>query len=94
VPVFKALGWLLIRWGAKLAFKSDDDMRNLKHHVNLNTWIGSQSDSGGHTLSKINPMCDYDTQSVINVLRIPQDDNSIKNTLSKKIEYYEEKWKH
>lgn len=87
----RKLGWLLMRVGAKLAFVNDMDSQLFKGAINVNTWVGAQSESGGHLLGSIQPMCDYDTQSVINVLKLPKS-NEAQPAASEKDTYYSESW--
>ncbi len=53
-----------------MSLGSDINRDLFKDAINRNTTIGSHVDSGGHIRGEINPMCEYDTQSVINVLRL------------------------
>lgn len=64
-----SLGVKLMSWGAKLCLNSDEDKEKLKRQININTTIGSYADSGDYLRGFIQPMSDYDTQSVINVLK-------------------------
>ena len=91
------LGVKLMGLGAKLCLNSDEDKERFKQSINRNTTIGSLADSGDHLRGSIQPMNDYDTQSVINVLK---QELLIKDQLtfngadtSKKETYYKEVWK-
>lgn len=92
-----ALGVKLMSWGAKLCLNSFEDKEKFKQAINRNTTIGSYADSGDHLRGIINPMCDYDTDSVINVLK---QELLIEKQLafngantSEKETYYKEVWK-
>lgn len=92
----KKLGVRLMSWGAQLCLNSDEDKNNFKMAINGNTTIGSYADSGDHLRDHINPMCDYDTQSVVNVLKqelLLSGNNQVKHS-SVKLEYYKENWKN
>lgn len=83
-------------YGAKLCLNSVEDKEKFKDAINRNTTLGSHIESGDHLRGVISPMCDYDTQSVINTLKhellVNGDvDFSGENT-SKKIKYYKEEW--
>lgn len=91
------LGVKLMSWGAKLCLNSFEDKEKFKQAINRNTTIGSYADSGDHLRGVINPMCDYDTDSVINVLK---QELLIEKQLafngvntSEKETYYKESWK-
>lgn len=91
------LGVKLMSWGAKLCLNSFEDKEKFKQAINRNTTIGSYADSGDHLRGIINPMCDYDTDSVINVLK---QELLIEKQLafngvntSEKETYYKESWK-
>jgi len=91
------LGVKLMSWGAKLCLNSDEDKEKLKQAINRNTTIGSYADSGDYLRGHINPMCDYDTDSVVNVLK---QELLIEKQLafngvdtSEKETYYKESWK-
>lgn len=89
------IGVKLMSWGAKMCLNSGEDKEKLKMTVNGNTLLGSHTDSGGHLHSHIQPMCDYDTQSVVNVLKqqlLLSDDNQVKDSSQRK-EYYRDEWK-
>ena len=90
-----ALGVKLMSWGARLCLNSDDDKKRFKAAINGNTLLGSHADSGGHLHSHIQPMCDYDTQSVVNTLKqelLLSNNNQMKHPSERK-EYYKEEWK-
>lgn len=84
-------------WGAKLCFNSPEDKEKFKQEINRNTTIGSYADSGDHLRGTISPMCDYDTDSVINVLKqellIEKQFAFNDVDTSKKETYYNEVWK-
>lgn len=67
------LGIELMAIGADLYFTTDNDLghnnHKLKDAINRDTLLGSFADSCGYIHSNMEPMCQYDTQSVINVLR-------------------------
>ena len=91
------LGVKLMSWGAKLCLNSAEDKEKFKQAINRNTTIGSFADSGDHLRGQINPMCDYDTDSVVNVLK---QELLIEKQLafngyktSVKETYYKESWK-
>lgn len=83
-------------WGAKLCLNSDEDKEKFKDAINRNTTCGSHIDSGDHLRGAISPMCEYDTQSVINTLKhellINNDIAFSGEKTSKRIEYYKEEW--
>lgn len=91
-------GVKLMSWGSKLVFSSDENRDKFKDAINRNTLLGSFADSGGHLAGCIQPMCEYDTQSVINVLNqqlmfktaVAFDDI----VTTEKEEYYKENWKY
>lgn len=85
------LGITLMRWGAKLFFTEDASVRRFKTCVNAETYVNGYAETGGHILADVKPMCDYNTQSIINVLthgylEIPP------KSYSKKEFYYRENW--
>ena len=92
-----AIGVKLMGLGARMCLNSPENKEKFKHSINRNTTLGSIADSGDHLRGEINPMCDYDTQSVINVLKFELltenqagfngVDTSVKET------YYKELWK-
>lgn len=91
------LGVKLMSWGAKLCLNSAEDKEKLKQAINRNTTIGSLADSGDYLRVFINPMCEYDTDSVVNVLK---QELLIEKQLafngvdtSEKETYYKESWK-
>lgn len=83
--------------GAKLCLNSAEDKERFKQAINRNTTIGSLADSGDYLRGLIQPMNDYDTQSVINVLKqeLLIKDQLASNDVdtSKKETYYKEVWK-
>lgn len=91
------LGVKLMSWGAKLCLNSFEDKGKFKQAINRNTTIGSYADSGDHLRGIINPMCDYDTDSVINVLKqellIEKQLAFNDANTSEKETYYKEVWK-
>lgn len=92
------LGVKLLKWGASLTFV-DDDYRDLfKDAINRNTCVGSHVESGNHLTGYIQPMCEYDTQSVINVLRqelmVKPDLAFSRTVVTEREEYYKETWKY
>lgn len=90
------LGVKLMGLGAKLCLNSDEDKEKFKDAINVNTTIGSYADSGDYLRGAINPMNDYDTQSVINVLKqnllIEKQLAFNGCKVSKKEAYYKEVW--
>ena len=83
----------LMKQGAKLFFTGVAEKELFKHLVNGETVIGSYADSGGYIHSEMQPLCEYDTISVINVLRHGL--LSAENTIipqSTPVNYYTEKW--
>lgn len=82
-------------WGAKLCLNSAEDKEKFKQAINRNTTIGSFVDSGDHLRGVISPMCDYDTQSVINVIGqgLLNLDLNVKSHVSERVEYYKDEWK-
>lgn len=92
-----ALGVKLMSFGASLCLNSAEDKEKFKQAINRNTTIGSFADSGDHLRGEINPMCDYDTDSVINVLKqelLIKEQLAFNNTdTSVKEAYYREVWK-
>ncbi len=87
------LGIKLLSFGAKLYFQSESDKRQFKTSINLETTVGCITSSGGHIRGYVQPMCDFDTQSVINVL-VHRKLLNVSEETSEKIEYYSEKWKY
>ncbi len=91
------LGVKLMSWGSKLCLNSAEDKEKFKQAINRNTTIGSFADSGDHLRGHIQPMNDYDTDSVVNVLKqelliekqlaFNDCNTSVKET------YYKELWK-
>lgn len=83
--------------GAKLCLNSTEDKEKFKQAINRNTTIGSYADSGDYLRGAINPMCDYDTDSVINVLKrelLVEKQLAFNGVdTSKKETYYKEVWK-
>lgn len=83
-------------WGANLCLNSEAEKERFKTKINNNTTTGSICGSGDALRHHVKPMCDYDTDSVINVLKqellvsgdIWKDDHKT----SKKVEYYKEEW--
>ena len=90
------LGVKLMSLGAKICFNSDEDKERFKDAININTTIGSYADSGDYLRGGINPMNDYDTQSVINVLKqnllIEKQLAFNDSKVTKKETYYKEVW--
>jgi len=91
------LGVKIMSWGAKLCLNSTEDKEKFKDQININTTIGSYADSGDYLRGSINPMCEYDTQSVINVIK---QELLIKSQLAfndcrvtEKLNYHSEEWK-
>lgn len=82
--------------GAKLCLDSGESRDLFKDAINRNTTAGSHIDSGDHLRSSIDPMCEYDTKSVINVLSqelLTKDDVAFSGVkTSKRIEYFKEEW--
>lgn len=83
--------------GAKLCLNSNEDKQAFKDAINRNTVVGAYADSGGYLLSTLTPATDYDTQSVINVLKqellIEKDLAFNGGSPTKKEAYYKEHWK-
>lgn len=87
-------GAALIKLGAKLYFDGDDrKIENLKDAINTQTMIGSYADSGDHLRSFIQPMCEYDTQSVICALKFGGFTEFRDVKCSERVEYYKDLWK-
>lgn len=86
------LGAALIKLGAKLYFDSEKKRDLFKHDINTQTTIGSFADSGDHLRGSIEPMNDYDTQSVILSLKYGTFTNDIDAKFSKKETYYKDVW--
>lgn len=84
-------GAALIELGANLYFKDDEQTQKLKRAINENTTIGSYAESGDHIRGHVKPMCDYDTQSVVNVLRQGKFCENASET-SKREAWYSESW--
>lgn len=84
-------------WGAKLCLNSGEDKEKFKNSININTTVGSYADSGDYLRGEIQPMNDYDTQSVINVLKqelLIEDQLAFNGCkVSEKKSYYKEAWK-
>lgn len=84
-----------MKQGAKLFFVDDAAKELFKHLVNVETIIGSYADSGGYIHGMMTPLCEYDTQSVVNVLRngLPAQDKPFTATPTVRKEYYQETWR-
>lgn len=84
-------------WGAKLCLNSSEDKEKLKRQININTTIGSYADSGDHLRGFIQPMSEYDTQSVINVLKqellVKEQLAFNDGEVTEKETYYKEVWR-
>jgi hypothetical protein len=91
------LGVKLMSLGAKMCLNSDEDKEKFKDAININTTIGSYADSGDHLRGAISPMNDYDTQSVVNVLKqnllIEKQLAFNGCKVTDKSSYYSEKWR-
>ena len=89
-------GVKLMGIGARLCLDSDINRDLFKDAINRNTAVGSYVDSGDHVKGMVSPMCEYDTQSVINVLSLEllfNDDVAFCGIkTSKKAGYYKEDW--
>ena len=85
-------GQWLIKLGANLIFKSNENRDLLKNNINHETWLYAMAGSGGHILGEIKPMNEFDTDSVISVLKSGDILNTKITTRSKKDTYYLEKW--
>jgi len=87
----RKLGVFLLKVGAKLTFDSESQKQKLKDCINSHTQLYSHIESGGHIHGYVKPMCDYDTQSVVNVLTqgLMLEDQEAPTT---KEYYYSEKW--
>lgn len=92
------LGIKLLKWGSLLVFKDQYSKDLLKDAVNRNTLIGSIVESGNHIAGEVQPMCEYDTQSVVNVLNqellVRKDIAFVDMSPTDKVAYYKEKWKY
>lgn len=92
------LGIKLLKWGSLLVFKDQYYKDLLKDAVNRNTLIGSIVESGNHIAGYVQPMCEYDTQSVVNVLNqellVKKDIAFVGMSPTDKVVYYKEKWKY
>lgn len=90
------IGYKLLKWGAILSLSSDKQKEKFKDKINNNTTTGSVCGSGDHLRGYVQPMCDYDTQSVVNVLTqelmVSGDIWIDGHKTSKRIEYYKEEW--
>lgn len=86
------LGAALIKLGANLYFDSNFKRDLLKHDINTQTTIGSFADSGDHIRGSVEPMNDYDTQSVIISLKYGTFINGIDSKFSKRESYYRDVW--
>ena len=87
-------GAALIKLGAKLYFDGcNSKLENLKDAINTETTIGSYADSGDHIRSFVQPMCEYDTQSVICVLKFGSFAESVNVKYSERVRYYKDTWK-
>jgi len=90
IPYKYKLGKWLLRKGATLYFVTEEDREELKNRINSDTWFGSFIETGNHLVYHMQPMNDYDTQSVINVLKhIEPNYNRI---TSEREEYYKDVW--
>lgn len=85
------LGAALIKLGANLYFKDDEQTQKLKRAINENTTIGSYAQSGDHIRGHVKPMCDYDTESVVYALRQGRFCENTSET-SKRENWYSETW--
>lgn len=83
-------------WGANICLNTEDEKRRFKAKINNNTATGSICETGDHLRYHVKPMCDYDTQSVINVLKqellVSGDIWEDNHETSKRVEYYKEEW--
>lgn len=86
------LGAALIKLGANLYFDRDIKRDLFKADINTQTTIGSFADSGDYLRGSIEPMNDYDTQSVILSLKQGTFTNEIDAKFSKKETYYRDVW--
>ena len=82
----------LMAKGAKLFFASESERDELKEAINHETYLGSMSESGGHIHGGMNPMNEFDTQSVINVLRHSMLAKEKPKPVSEQFTYFKEKW--
>ena len=84
------------RWALKVSFsKCYPDKRSLKilaDEINSETWIGAQSETGGHALSKLKPIGEYEMISLSRVMSNlkSMDDGAVS---TKNIDYWEKSWK-
>ena len=90
------IGVKLMGIGARLCLDSDVNRDLFKDAINRNTTASSYADSGDHIKGVVNPMCEYDTESVINVLSLEllvNDDFAFRGIkTSKKVKHYKEDW--
>ena len=85
------IGVWMIKAGSKLVFSSDNARDNLKNAINYDSYIGGMAGTGGHIFADVKPMCEFDTQSVINVLK-SGDFDSNRDSVSKPETYAKELW--
>jgi len=87
----RKLGLWLLSQGARLAFVTDADKEELKDAINHDSIVWDAAGAGGHIRSELKPMNEYDTQSVVNVLK---HGGSVMNSHppTKKVSYYSEEW--
>ena len=92
------IGVKLLKWGSLLVFKDKQSKDLLKDAVNRNTLIGSIVESGNHIAGEVQPLCEYDTQSIVNVLKqellVKKDLAFVGMSPTDKMSCYKEKWKY
>lgn len=90
VKIRRCTGLWMLRVGANLSFKTKEEKEEFKNRINSDTWFGSFIYTGNHLCGSVQPMNEFDTQSVINVLS--QKTPNYEMITSEKEEYYKENW--
>lgn len=50
-------------------YETDNEREQFKIDINNDTYIGSYIDTGGHLLSSLSPITDYEIVSILNALK-------------------------
>ena len=85
------IGVKLLKLGSRLLFDSESQKEKFKHSINHDSYIGAMAGSGGHILGEVKPMCEFDTDSVINVLKHEMMLGAEINVTKQEF-YYKENW--
>ena len=81
------------RWILRVSFsRVYPDNKKLVDEVNSETWLGAQIETGGHALSKLKPIGDYEAISIR--AAISNSKSCIEGSVSTTdIDYWEKNWK-